>query len=177
LVILVLRFGPRLYFQHDKGFEYDDDDEEEEGDEDTSDTGDRKHVNDEPVEETITQSDTTTQPQHYEMQHMGEVNDTAGLKKDTVQQYGSTDIEQNTAAVASLLQQDQLRRQVERVNSDNDGQPSFLSWLANLLPGGNKERQQPPNPYQEIHRDREVMKMMKRKKSMSKIKSRPSFCT
>ena len=177
----MLRFGPRLYFQHDKGFEYDDEEEEEGEDEDTSDTGDRKHVNDEPVEETIPkQSDTgTIQQQHYEMQHMGEVNDTAGLKKDTVQQYGSTDIEQNTAAVASLLQQDQLRRQVERVNqlSDNDGQPSFLSWLANLLPGGNKERQQPPNPYQEIHRDREVMKMMKRKKSMSKIKSRPSFCT
>ena len=176
----MLRFGPRLYFQHDKGFEYDDDEEEKGEDEDTSDTGDRKHVNNKPVEESIPkQSDIgTIQQQHYEMQHMGEVNDTAGLKKDTVQQYGSTDIEQNTAAVASLLQQDQLRRQVERVNqlSDNDDQP-FLSWLANLLPGGNKERQQPPNPYQEIHRDREVMKMMKRKKSMSKIKSRPSFCT
>ena len=176
----MLRFGPRLYFQHDKGFEYDEEEEEEE-DEDTSDTRNRKHVNNEPAEETIpNQSETTTQPQHYEMQHMSNTNDTACLKKNTAQQYGSTDIEQNTAAVTSLLQQDQLRRQVERVNqlSDKyDSQPSFLSWLANLLPGGNKERQQPPNPYQEIHRDREVMKMMKRKKSMSKIKSRPSFCT
>ena len=81
--------------------------------------------------------------------------------------------------VGQLLQEDQ-KRQIERMNqlggsgTSNSG-PPFLSWLTKLVPG--KERKQPLNPYQEISRDREVMRLMKKKKSLGSVSSRPSFCT
>mmetsp|Transcript_23912 Transcript_23912/g.51640 ORF Transcript_23912/g.51640 Transcript_23912/m.51640 type:complete len:718 (-) Transcript_23912:136-2289(-) len=172
LIILVLRFGPRLYLQNDRGFEDDDEEEEdEEDDEEIEDVDDRKYGK--ALEEAI--------PTHYighsnfEMHHMDHsTNDTTTLKTDAAK-YGAIDIEENT--VVQLLQQDQ-RRQVERLNRVGGGDRSTagpLSWLTKLLPG--KERRQPLNPYQAITRDREVMRMMKKKKSMSKMNSRPSFCT
>ena len=197
MVILVLRFGPRLYLQHDKGFEYDDDEEDE--DDDYEDIVDDEHRNGDEnrkynavPEETaipttkITDKTTVTQRHNYEMHHMGDsTNDTTALVKDETK-YGAMDIEEQnaTTTVAQLLQQNQ-NRQMERMQrleqsvhqpQPTEDVPPFLSWLANLLPGGNKRRQ-PPNPYQELSRDREVMKMMKRKKSMKKMKSSPSFCT
>lgn len=200
LVILVLRFGPRLYLQHDKGFEYDEDDEEEEDEDDDYEdivddehrNGDenRKYANAVPEETAIPTTEIPdktieTQRHNYEMHHINDsTNDTTALIKDETK-YGAIDIEQNTTTtVAQLLQQNQ-KRQMERMQRlgqsvlqppPTEDVPPFLSWLANLLPGGNKRRQ-PPNPYQELSRDREVMKMMKKKKSMKKMKSSPSFCT
>ena len=200
LVILVLRFGPRLYLQHDKGFEYDEDDEEEDDEDDDYEdivddehrNGDenRKYANAVPEETAIPTTEipdktTVTQRHNYEMHHINDsTNDTTALIKDETK-YGAIDIEQNTTTtVAQLLQQNQ-KRQMERMQRleqsvlqppPTEDVPPFLSWLANLLPGGNKRRQ-PPNPYQELSRDREVMKMMKKKKSMKKMKSSPSFCT
>lgn len=198
LVIVVLRFGPRLYLQHDKGFEYDDEEEEEEDEvyedivDDEHRNGDenRKYVNAVPEETTIPttteipEKTTVKQRHNYEMHHIGNsTNDTTALIKDETK-YGAIDIEQNTTTtVAQLLQQNQ-KCQMERMQRleqsvhQPPAHPPFLSWLTNLLPGGNnKERRQPPNPYQELSRDREVMKMMKKKQSMKKMKSSPSFCT
>ena len=174
LIILVLRFGPRLYLQNDRGFE-DDDEEEDEEDEVSESENDRKY--NKVPEERI-----PVQTANYEMHQMGHqstlcTNDATTLENNNATRYGATDVEQNM--VAQLLQEDQ-RRQVERMNrpaingNSNDGS-QFLSWLTKLLPG--KERQQPVNPYQEITRDREVMRLMKKKKSMGRMSSRPSFCT
>ena len=194
LVILVLRFGPRLYLQHDRGFEYDDDDESDDEEESESEDGDRKYGTVPPEQSippaTIAQESDISQRNNYEMHQMGGGSQTTNnaastLNTNNAVRYGSTDVDQNT--VAHLLQQDQ-QRQIERMNqfsnrsntNDNDNNkntgPPFLSWLTRMMPGS-KERQQPLNPYQEISRDREVVRMMKRKKSMSRMGSRPSFCT
>jgi len=181
LVILVLRFGPRLYLQHDRGFEDDSDGEDEDEDEEESEEeNSRKDAN--VSKQNIPAHDiekTEIIPSvSYEMHQIG-TNDTTTMKRDTTT-YGATDVEQNIAA--QILQQD--RRYSERLNrlggsdSDrvNDGLPhKFLSWLTSLLPG--RERQQPLNPYQEITRDKEVMRLMKKKKLQRSINSRPSFCT
>lgn len=173
LVIVVLRFGPRLYFQNDRGFEDDEEDEEEEeADASNHDTGDAKY-NSFPEEATQAQDNNDAQTHGYEMQHKS-TNDTTALSGDSAR-YGSTDIEQNT--VAELLQQEQ-RRQIERMSQfggEGRGDDGPLSWLTKLLPG--KGRQQPLNPYQEITRDREIMRLLKKKRSMNKMSSRPSFCT
>lgn len=181
----MLRFGPRLYFQHDKGFDYDDDDEDDEQEDDIS--GDDvdsavkyASVLDEtvPHDQPKTESAGVAHRHNYEMHHMGSSSNMTSLKADTTN-YGSTDIEQDTVSVAQLLHQNQqhqierIRRQLGDVEAPNN---SFLSWLTKLWPGS-QERQQPPNPYQEINRDREVIKLMKKKKSMNKMKSTPSFCT
>mmetsp|Transcript_47827 Transcript_47827/g.101609 ORF Transcript_47827/g.101609 Transcript_47827/m.101609 type:complete len:115 (+) Transcript_47827:376-720(+) len=114
------------------------------------------------------------------MHHMGPpTNDTTTLRNNEAARYGATDVEQNT--VGAMLREHQ-RRQVERMKQMNvggnssGGETRFLSRLTNLLPGRGG-RQQPFNPYQEITSDREVMRLMKRKKSMGKMSSRPSFCT
>ena len=166
---MVLRFGPRLYLQHDRGFDYDD--EEDESDEESEADDNEPAALDKMIpSQNIQRSD-------YEMHHRSTTNDTTTLKHDATR-YGATDIEQNT--VTQLLQENQ-RRQSEIANRHGGGDnnsndmPPFLSWLTQLLPG--KERQQPLNPYQEINRDREIMRMMKKKKSMGRMSSRPSFCT
>ncbi|KAL7528938.1 hypothetical protein ACHAXR_004322 [Thalassiosira sp. AJA248-18] len=183
LIILVLRFGPRLYLQNDRGFDYDDEDEDEE-DSDEDDDKDGPDVNrkynmvpEERIPSKNIEKSDTTHSDNYEMHLIGQsINDTTTLKNNS-EGYGATDVEQN--AVAHLLQEDQ-KRQTERMSqlgvgdNPNNG-PPFLSWLTNLLPG--KERQQPLNPYQEISRDREVLRLMKKKKSMSRMSSRPSYST
>ena len=167
---MVLRFGPRLYLQHDRGFDYDDEEEESDEESEADDNGKYESAPDKMIpSQNIERSD-------YEMHHRSTTNDTTTLKNDATR-YGATDIEQNT--VAQLLQENQ-RRQSEIANrhggdENSNDMPPFLSWLTQLLPG--KERQQPLNPYQEINRDREIMRMMKKKKSMGRMSSRPSFCT
>mmetsp|Transcript_9059 Transcript_9059/g.19539 ORF Transcript_9059/g.19539 Transcript_9059/m.19539 type:complete len:111 (+) Transcript_9059:511-843(+) len=102
-------------------------------------------------------------------------NDTTTLNKNEATKYGATDVEQQNT-VAALLLEDH-RRKVEKMNrlaADNSSAGTeFVSWLINLLPGRGG-RQQPTNPYQG---DREVMRMLKRKKSATKMTKRPSFCT
>jgi len=184
LIILVLRFGPRLYLQNDKGFEDDDEEEDEDEEDEASESDNDRQYEKIPEERIPVQTAGKSEISHrnnYEMHQMGQstlcTNDTTTLDNNDATRYGATDVEQNM--VARLLQEDQ-RRQVERMNrlanngNSNDGS-QFLSWLTKLLPG--KERQQPVNPYQEITRDREVMRLMKKKKSMGRMSSRPSFCT
>ncbi len=173
LVILVLRFGPRLYLSSDKGFE---DDEEEFTDEEEEDEIDchpeYSHENSENV----------TQPpsQNYEMSQVERQQDTAALNMQGMEGYGATNIEDNT--VARLLQAEQ-QRHIERLKSSQaeikseESNSHPLAWLTKLLPGKGKNRQQPHNPYQEILKDREVMRLIKKKKSMGSLKSRPSFRT
>lgn len=176
LVILVLRFGPRLYLASDKGFE---DDEEEFTDEEEDETESDCH----PEYSHQNSEDVTHPPsQNYEMSQL-EQKDTAALSMQAMEGYGSTNIEENT--VARLLQAEQ-QRQIERLKSSQAeinksgerGADSPLAWLTRLLPDKGKNRQHPHNPYQEILNEREVMRLIKKKKSlMSSMKSRPSFCT
>ena len=183
MVILVLRFGPRLYLQNDRGFDYDDDEDEENDDEIVDDdSADNNEMYDNFPEDRIpaqsSEKSRITHRNNYEMHEITDQSkkDTSTLKNKTAG-YGATDIEQNM--VGQLLQEDQ-KRQIERMNqlggsgTSNSG-PPFLSWLTKLVPG--KERKQPLNPYQEISRDREVMRLMKKKKSLGSVSSRPSFCT
>lgn len=178
LVILVLRFGPRLYLASDKGFE---DDEEEFTDEEEEDEMESDCRHPEYNHQT---SEDATQPisQNYEMSQVERQQDAAALNMQGMEGYGATNIEENT--VARLLQAEQ-QRHIERLKSSQaennkpgeSGDSHPLAWLTRLLPGKGKNRQQPHNPYQEILKDREVMRMIKMKKSMSSLKSRPSFCT
>lgn len=177
LVILVLRFGPRLYLASDKGFE-DDEEEFTDGEEDETETESDCH----PEYRHQNSEDVTHPPsQNYEMRRVERQQDTAALNMQGMEGYGATNIEENT--VARLLQAEQ-QRQIERLKSsqaeynqpgDNDSHP--LALLTRLLPGKGKNRQQPHNPYQEILKDREVMRLIKKKKSMSSLTSGPSFCT
>ena len=177
LVILVLRYGPRLYLASDKGFEDDDDEltDEEDGDDKNNDP-DRCHDYNQPVgNDTVSENKDSPSQNHAMRQRQ----DTAALKRDEKERYGATaDIEVNS--VAHLLQKEQ-QRQIERLNSRNktlgSSQPPFFSWLENTISGKAQGRQRPQNPYQELYNDREVMRMLKRKKSLGSLKSRPSFCT
>lgn len=170
LVIIVLRFGPRLYLASDKGFE---DDEDEYTDDEDEDYYSQTSANN-------SSEDGTRPPsQNYEMRQV-ERQDTAALKMQRMEGYGATNMEENT--VAHLLQAEH-QRQIERLEAQNnqtnasgESDSNPFSWLTKLLPGKGK-RQQPHNPYQEILKDREVMRLIKKKKSMSSLKSRPSFCT
>ena len=167
--------------QHDRGFEDDSDGEDEDEDEEESEEeNSRKDANVSEQNNPAHDIEKTeiTPSLNYEMHQIG-INDTTTMKRDTTT-YGATDVEQNIAA--QILQHD--RRYSETLNrlggndSDrvNDDLPhKFLSWLTSLLPG--RERQQPLNPYQEITRDKEVMRLMKKKKLRRSINSRPSFCT
>ena len=173
LVILVLRFGPRLYLASDKGFE--DDEEEEFTDDEDEDYCSQNSANN--------RSEDCTRPpcKNYEI-HQVERQDTTALKTQGMDGYGATNIEENT--VAHLLQAEQ-QRQIERLsihrqarnNESGESDSHPFSWLTKLLPGKGKNRQQLHNPYQEILKDREVMRLIKKKKSMCSLKSRPSFCT
>ncbi|KAL7456942.1 hypothetical protein ACHAWC_010969 [Mediolabrus comicus] len=179
LVILVLRFGPRLYLASDKGFE----DEEEESDEEEDEIDYDYDHSQEPhdVRNNSEVDKNATQSPSYEMQLR---QDTEALKADEKDSYGATSMEVDS--VAHLLMQEQ-QRQVERLGSHrqasgNDADEGvrstpFFGWIGSLISGDKKDRQQPHNPYREIYKDREVMKMIKKKKSLSTIKSRPSFCT
>lgn len=167
LVVLVLRFGPRLYLASDRGFE---DDEEEFTDYDDE--------YEKELERHPDQSQNTVDSEGRRRQ------DTAALKTHETEGYGATTNIEEEHLVAHLLQAEQ-QRQIERLNSrsqalknhlgDSDSHP--FAWLTKMLSGKGKQRQQPHNPYQEIYNDREVMRMIKKKKSMSSMKSRPSFCT
>jgi uncharacterized membrane protein YhiD involved in acid resistance len=181
LVILVLRFGPRLYLASDKGFE--DDEEELTDDEDEYEKeSDRHRDYNQNIAVNSSEDDTRSPSQSYEMRQGGRRQDTAALKTHETEGYGATTNIEEEHLVARLLQAEQ-QRQIERLNSrsqtlknqlgDSDSHP--FSWLTRMLSG--KQRQQPHNPYQEIYNDREVMRMIKKKKSMSSMKSRPSFCT
>lgn len=177
LIILVLRFGPRLYLQNDKGFEEDEEEEyEEECESDVDgkyDTAPQDKVLGQTADE---KSGISRRQNNYEMHQMSpSTNDTTTLNKNEATKYGATDVEQHST-VAALLLEDH-RRKVEKMNrlaADNSSAGSeFVSWLINLLPGRGG-RQQPTNPYQG---DREVMRMLKRKKSTTNMTKRPSFCT
>jgi putative Mg2+ transporter-C (MgtC) family protein len=179
LVILVLRFGPRLYLASDKGFE----DEEEESDEEEDEIDYDYDHNQEPHEVRNNSEVDNNATQHSPSYEMQLRQDTEALKRDEKDSYGATSMEVDS--VAHLLMQEQ-QRQIERLSShrqalDNDigegARTPFFGWLGNLISGNTKDRQQPHNPYREIYKDREVMKMIKKKKSLSTIKSRPSFCT
>lgn len=185
LVILVLRFGPRLYFQSDRGFA--DDEYEEESDDEDSDAEEcanfQKETPSQPNHEVALESGAATLGQQYEMHELSKDSQMTEAKKD--KGYGSTDERGNDKTVAQLLQENQIR-QLHRLNQtqatnnsqqrSNSNDNPFLAWLGKLLPG-NKDRHQPENPYQEFSRDREIMRMMKKKKSMGRMSSRPSFCT
>jgi len=186
LVILVLRFGPRLYLQNDRGFEDDDGEEEDEKEDGEEDIIDEKNYGKSAVpthakEDTRIIQNVST----FETHKMGHAtNDATALKTDAAK-YGAVDIE---GGLFSLYQQDE-RRQPERLNrlGGNDSRPSTddgrqsgnITWLTKLLVG--KGRQPPPNPYQEVTRNREVMRIMmrkmKKKKNLGNLDSRPSFCT
>jgi len=172
--------------QTDRGFDHDEEEEEdveeeEEEDLDNESVNNNKLYGNIPKDGVVTQTTQKsgiTHRNNYEMHEItGQSTKDAAILRNKTAGYGATDIEQNM--VAHILQEDQ-RRQIERMNridgNDNNssGNP-VLSWLTKCVPG--KERQQPLNPYQEISRDREVMRMMKKKKSMSRMSSRPSFCT
>ncbi|KAL9189055.1 hypothetical protein ACHAXT_011545, partial [Thalassiosira profunda] len=159
----------------DKGFDYDDEDDDE-----FEEATEEESVYDIDGKERLpaNKGDERNQDPNYEMHQMGlSVNDTTTLNRNVVQ-YGSTVVEGNT--VAQLLE-GELRRHMKRMSRLDGGsdrsneEPPFWAWLTNLLPG--KGTQQPYSPYQEVMRDREVMRLMKKKKSMSKMSSRPSFCT
>lgn len=176
LVILVLRFGPRLYLASDKGFEEDEEEESDEEEDEIDNDYDHNQESDDVRNNSEVDKNATQSPS-YEMQ----LRDTEALKRDEKDSYGATSMEVDS--IAHLLMQEQ-QRQVERLNSQRgndlgEGAHSnpFFGWLGNLISENKKDRQQPHNPYREIYNDREVMKMIKKKKSMSTIKSRPSFCT
>ena len=99
--------------------------------------------------------------------------------------YGATDSREGAETdKVALLSQENLLVHESRVDSENalqnrvcqsKGNP-FLSWFAKMIPG--KDSNWPPNPYQEFARDKEVVLMMKKKKSTLKMsRSGPSFCT
>lgn len=182
LVILVLRFGPRLYLASDKGFEDEEEESDEESDEEEDEIDyDYDHNQEHDVRNNSEVDNNATQSPIYEMQLR---QDTEALKRDEKDSYGAMSMEVDS--VAHLLMQEQ-QRQIERLSSHRqtlgsdlgEGAHSnpFFGWLGNLISGNKKDRQQPHNPYREVYNDREVMKMIKKKKSLSTIKSRPSFCT
>ena len=185
LVILVLRFGPRLYFQSDRGFA--DDEYEEESDDEDSDAEEcanfQKETPSQPNHEVALESGAASLGQQYEMHELSKDSQMTETKKD--KGYGSSDERGKDKTVAQLLQENQIR-QLHRLNQtqatnnsqqrSNSNDNPFLAWLGKLIPG-NKDRHQPENPYQEFSRDREIMRMMKKKKSMGRMSSRPSFCT
>ncbi|KAL7524943.1 hypothetical protein ACHAWF_001141, partial [Thalassiosira exigua] len=179
LVILVLRFGPRLYLQHDKGFDYDEDEEEEDEDEDTEieSNGDNGSGR-----ETRSKEDGS----QLEMGQRASEHATTTLKTDRAK-YGATDIEQDE--VERLLQGDR-RSALERVDqlgssrpliyqpgssTHSQEEPRLLSWLTRLVPG--RGVPQPENPYRDVAQYRDIMRSMREKKSMRSVSSRPSFVT
>lgn len=127
------------------------------------------------------EDDTRSPSLNYEMRQGGRRQDTAALKTYGMEGYGATTTEEQS--VARLLQAEQ-QSQIEILNSrrsqalnnqlQSDSHP--FSWLTKILSAKGKQKQ-PHNPYQEICNDREVMRMLKRKKSMGSLKSRPRFCT
>jgi len=186
LIIIVLRFGPRLYLQNDRGFEDDDEDEDEDEDEDDEEEEYSESDNDANYRKSSDQMEETSgmsQRPNYEMHLMGGQstnNDTTTLKNNDATKYGAIDVEQNPSA--RLLHGDQMRH-VERMNrlathNSNQG-PQFLSWVTKWLPGKERQQQYPiNNPYRAGSRDREVMRsFIQKKKSMERMSSRPSFCT
>ena len=168
LIIIVLRFGPRLYFQNDRGFEYDDDDstlqENSIVEQNTGDLGGKKIA--------MNEESAALDAMNVELS-------TAGKG------YGATDSRERAETdKAALLSQENLLVHESRVDSDyatqyRVGQSKgnlILSWFAKLIPG--KDSNWPPNPYQELARDKDVVLMMKKKKSTLKMsRSGPSFCT
>jgi hypothetical protein len=152
LIIIVLRFGPRLYFQRDRGFEDDDDDTESEG----NDSIDEQNNN-----------------------AAGNNLDAGNLELSYVMKYGATDPEQGESEAVGLLLQEGLRDRNANATQNRASWSKdnpFISWLTKLNPI--KDRNQPPNPYKELTADQEVMRLITRKKSMmKKAKSGVSFCT
>ncbi len=177
MVILVLRFGPRLYFQHDRGFDYEEDDDEYDDDDDKGDG----NIGDELTRESMPkvshhddgESGLRHRPSNYEMHQIGE------STQNVAKGYGSTDSRTEEDIVAQLLQEER-RRQLDRLNNTQSRLDSSVSqstsWLSKLLPW-KKERAQPENPYHALMRDRDLLRLMSKKKSMNKMNSRPSFCT
>lgn len=193
MVILVLRFGPRLYFQNDKGFEHDEEEDDYEEDDDSEgihegDYGEIPEkermptVDDQSVAESGIKHRHDSEMEMHDMDH-STIKPAAAVKCES-KGYGSTDAYVEDNAVARLLQQDQ-KRQLERLNKTQtmlsgsehmNNAHSFFTWLGKFMPG-KKERQQPLNPYQALSRDRDIVRLMKKKKSMGRMSSRPSFCT
>lgn len=168
LIIIVLRFGPRLYFQNDRGFEYDDYDTtlQEDG--------------------LVEQNAGDLEGKKIAMNEESATLDATNVELSTAgKDYGAIDSRERAETnKVALLSQENLLVHESRVDSDNAtknrvGQSKdnpYLSWFAKLIPG--KDSNWPPNPYQEYARDKEVVLMMKKKRSTLKMsRSGPSFCT
>jgi hypothetical protein len=138
LITIVLRFGPRLYFQNDNGFD-DDDDESEHDEGDSVDPS----VNSAGREEQIMRTNFTSP------------NTTRVELNDTTKKYGATDTEVGLdLETMALLEQEttynhQDRTESAHLSSRTDGpckDNKFFSWLMKLIP---TKVRQPMNPYQE----------------------------
>jgi uncharacterized membrane protein YhiD involved in acid resistance len=170
LITIVLRFGPRLYFQNDKGFEDDDDLESEDREECSVNGQTSGHVR--YTEKSIHQQELTN----------------LGLRNielnDVRRCYGSTDtekgIEYETQALLSRENQGSLDYTIDGTKAtrsicDQCKDNRFLSLLMKLVPS--KERSRPPNPFQEHSNDKDIKRLIMKRKSMKKTKSGVSFCT
>ena len=185
---MVLRFGPRLYFQDDNGFEDDDnEDYEDEEVDNKNETDDDRKYHEIPESERVSANSNQdiadsgiTHRHNYEMNDMSHASENATTLVSDRRGYGATDLYTEENVVARLLEEDQ-RRQFDKLNhmqsrhNTNNG-PPFLSWLSKLIPG-KRESQRPLNPYQMLTRDHDVVRLMKKKKSLGRMTSRPSFCT
>lgn len=152
LITIVLRFGPRLYFQNDRGFE----DDDESKDEDMS-------IDDVNValEKTVVNMELSSPK--LELEHI-------------TQGYGATDAE---IGVRSKTTTNVIEG--NRSNNTNAtrnflcNENKLLSWLMRLIPS--KGHNRPPNPYQEYVDDKDIKRFIMKRKSMKKSKSGVSFCT
>lgn len=166
LITIVLRFGPRLYFQNDSGFN-EDDDESEQHDEDSADPS----VNSAGREKLTMRTELTS------------LNAKRVELNDTSTKYGSTDAEvgleiETMTSLEHKIDHQGSRAKIAHVTSNTGGpckDNKLFSWLIKLIPF--KVRQQPLNPYQEQINDGEIKRLITRKKTMKKSKSHVSFCT
>eukprot|EP00804_Cyclotella_cryptica_P028976 CCRYP_012392-RB/>CCRYP_012392-RB protein AED:0.50 eAED:0.37 QI:0/0/0/1/0.75/0.8/5/0/260 len=168
LIIIVLRFGPRLYFQNDRGFEYDDDDSTLQGnsfdEQNTGDQGGKKMTTDgEPTAVSATNLDLINAGNGYGATDSGE---------DVETEEKSVPLQESPIVGESKGNSNYAKE--NRVGQSKWN--PFISLFVKLLPA--KESNCPPNPYKEFSRDKEVMRMIMKKKSTLKMsRSGPSFCT
>lgn len=154
LITIVLRFGPRLYFQTDRGFDEDDNSDDEEG----------------SIELPTNATNMRENASNVELNNM--------------KSYGTTDAEAGFKyETATLLTSHAPTTSQDRSDNTNATQNNgpckdnkILSWLIKFIPS--KVHRQLQNPYQDYTSDKDIKRfIMKKKSNMKKSKSGVSFCT
>lgn len=164
MITIVLRFGPRLYFQNDRGFEDDADSAEEEDSESSKCRTNQKGEN-VALQRELTNLNISSVELNDMRNRYGATDAEIGLDLETVTLLGK----ENRNSVDNRA--DKTTQRKVSLCKEN----KFLSWLIKLVPS--KAQTRPLNPYQEYENDKHIKRYIMKKKSMQKSKSGVNFCT